>query len=181
MLERLKERMLLKAIREGVKEQKHHRASLKFNEMKKIAMVVDGSSKEAIDFAKRYAEKRILAGKYIELLAYVPRKDKFTSYSLPFFTDEETNWYRKPKSNIVRNFMDSPFDLLINFSPELILPLEYICALSKAKFVVCNGNDHLTDHYDCLIMVNDIQSPDSFMDNVQHYLNLQVPVEAKVG
>lgn len=168
----IKDKLLIRSIRKTAGDRKREKGSLNFESMHKIAMLVDGSQRSSILFAKKYADNRLNQGKSIELLAYVPKREKSVPYSLPYFTDEDVNWFRKPNKASLDTFMKTPFDLLINFAPDMILPLEYICAHSAAKYIIGNGTRHLNKYYDCLIMVNDAESPEAFMENVHHYLNL---------
>lgn len=173
IIKNFKTNYLLKHIQKTAPGIRRERAGQKFNRIHSIGVVVDGSRPDFIDFAKKYADDMRLAGKSIELLAYVPKQDKNRSYTLPFFTNEDVNWFFKPVTGTITTFMATSFDILVNFSPEKIMPLEYICAMSTAKFVIGNGTDHVNNYYDCLIKVNDSYSPSSFMENVHHYLNLQ--------
>ncbi len=168
----IKDKLLIRSIRKTAGDRRREKVSLNFQAMQRIAMLVDGSQRASILFAKKYADNWLHEGKSIELLAYVPKREKAVTYSLPYFTDEDLNWFRKPNKASIDTFMETPFDLLINFSPVEILPLEYICAHSAAKYIIGNGTQHLNNYYDCLIMVNDADSPDAFMENVHHYLNL---------
>ncbi|MCP4122910.1 MAG: hypothetical protein GY751_14260 [Bacteroidetes bacterium] len=169
----IKTRYLIKHIDKVAPGLKREKRSICFKDVHSIGILLDGSKPDFIDFAKKYADELRLGGRSVELLAYVPKRKKNRSYTLPYFTKEDTNWHYKPNLPDVNNFMERPFDLLVNISPDKIMPLEYICALSASKFTIGNGTEHLNGYYDCLIKVNDSYSPRSFMENVRHYLTLQ--------
>jgi len=169
----IKTNFLLKHIKKVSPGQVREKQSVSFKDVHSIGILVDGSKLDFIEFAKKYADELRLGGRSVELLAYVPKLEKNRSYTLPFFTKTDINWYFKPDLPDVNNFMKRSFDLLVNISPDKIMPLEYICALSSAKFIIGNGTEHLNAYYDCLIKVNDSYSPRSFMENVKHYLTLQ--------
>lgn len=165
--------ILKRHIHQKAKDAQRERAGKKFRDVHRIGMVMDGLDADCIEFAKRYRDEQQIAGRTVELMAYAPKRARNISYMLPFFTNNEVNWYLKPTGGDTRRFMEEDFDLLVNLCPEQIMPLEYICAFSSANYIMGNGTDHLNSHYDCLIKVNDPSDFSGFMENVHHYLNLQ--------
>jgi hypothetical protein len=165
--------LLRNHIRKVATDVHRERAAGKFTDLKRMGMVLDGTNDDSISFAMHYRDEQLMAGKTVALMAYVPKMARDKSYLMPFFTDKETNWYGKPTNGEIKHFLSQPFDVLVNISPELIMPLEYLCALSVAKYIIGNGTGHLNTYYDCLIKVNDSHSYSSLMENVHHYLNLQ--------
>jgi hypothetical protein len=48
----------------------------------------------------------------------------------------DLNYWRLPPDKLIRNFIELPFDILINMAGTLSEAMTYVCATSKAKFKV---------------------------------------------
>ena len=74
----------------------------------------------------------------VTVLGYVDSKKLIDNYlyrkGFDFFSKNELNWYSKPVSSTIDQFIKEPFDLLINLSLEDHYPIQYITALSPAAF-----------------------------------------------
>ncbi len=53
-----------------------------------------------------------------------------------FFTQTDLNWYYKPVSKVVEDFINNPFDILIDLSLEDYYPVQYILMSSISTFKV---------------------------------------------
>lgn len=173
VLKKIKTSYLLKYINKVAPGLKREKCSKNLTDIREIGIVLDGTRTEFMEYARQYAKEQRQLGRKVEILAYVPKIPKDGRHQLETFTQDDLNWYEKPVAPSINNFMDTAFDLLINLTPNRILPLEYICALSSSRLVIGNGVQHLNSYYDCLIKVNNSNSPSSFMENLHHYLNLQ--------
>jgi hypothetical protein len=85
---------------------------------------------------------KVLINKKIEVsaLGYVHSKKLIDHYlyrkGFDFITRNNLNWYYKPVSDTVSEFIEKPFDILINLSLEDYFPIQYIVALSSSSFKV---------------------------------------------
>lgn len=74
----------------------------------------------------------------VNVLGFVDSKNLIDNYlyrkGFDFFSKNELNWYLKPVSPVVEEFIKEPFDILINLSIEDHYPIRYITALSTASF-----------------------------------------------
>ncbi len=138
--------------------------------VQQIGIILDASNIATQQFATQYAYNLEVKNKKVEVLGYLPKLDKKESPVVNVFSNKEVNWMFKPVSKEVTDFSEHEFDILINLSHRKIMPLEYICALSKAKYIVGNGTDHLQDYYDCLIKLSGELSLKNFIENMNHYL-----------
>ncbi len=66
-------------------------------------------------------------------------------YSSNTITKKDLNWLGLPKSGIIDSFIQTDFDLLFNVALEQNLVLDYVTALSRAKFKI--GWSEKTDHF----------------------------------
>jgi hypothetical protein len=74
----------------------------------------------------------------VSVLGYVDSKKLIDHYlyrkGFDFFSKNDLNWYYRPVSPLAMQFMDEPFDLLLNLSLEDHFPIHYITTLSQATF-----------------------------------------------
>jgi hypothetical protein len=74
----------------------------------------------------------------VSVLGYVDSKKLIDHYlyrkGFDFFSKNDLNWYYRPVSLLAMQFMDEPFDLLLNLSLEDHFPIHYITTLSQAAF-----------------------------------------------
>jgi len=88
------------------------------------------------DFTKILMQKKI----EVSVLGYVDSKKLIDHYlyrkGFDFFTKNNLNWYNRPTSDTVDDFMKKPYDILINLSLEKYYPIQYVLALSPSSFKV---------------------------------------------
>jgi hypothetical protein len=176
LLEGIKTKQLEKYI---LKEKLTHQREVvaaPYDNIKSFGLLIDGRQNHVVTYIEQFQSELTAAGRNVTVLAYLPKLAKGQTFSLPYFSKSQHNWMGVPNSSEAKSFMQTPFDLLINFSPDKILPLECICALSTAKYIIGNGTEHLNHYYDFLLKLNNSNAPESLIENVHHYLNLQQQV-----
>jgi hypothetical protein len=73
----------------------------------------------------------------VQLLRFIDQKRRKDD-SLPnTIYRSDLNFWKLPPDRLIRSFVESPFDLLINLAGINNDSVTYICAASKAKFKVC--------------------------------------------
>lgn len=114
--------------------------------------------------------------RYVHTLGYIPVK-YFPPYIIPtlatdYFGRKEVNWFGKPRSSYVSDFLKRDFDILINLCTEDNFTLQYICGLSKACFKAGPSGEGHTDYYDFMIETGNGISLRDYMKEIIHYLNI---------
>ncbi len=92
--------------------------------------------------------------------------------SLDFYDSKDLNWYDKPKSTYVNDFIKTEFDILIDLSLNESFHTKYIGGLSRARYKVGKGGDFNTKNYDLMIDINPKTSLEEFISLVLHYLSI---------
>ena len=136
ILKGFQERMHHFALEKQLKLTKFQRSPKDFEDSKKIGLLFDATDPEqryqVLDFSKSLINK----GKELHILGFIDAKEASDNLSFKHFNKTSLDFYLKPKSENVVQFQNTPFDILINLSMTIQLPLEYICALSKAHLRV---------------------------------------------
>lgn len=110
------------------------------DEARTIGIIYNATNSVSFEIIKDFT--KILAQKKIEVsvLGYVHSKKLIDHYlyrkGFDFFTKNNLNWYNRPKSDTVDDFMNKPYDILINLSLERYYPIQYVLALSPSSFKV---------------------------------------------
>lgn len=118
-----------------------------------------------------YAQKLKEQGKEVQLLGYLTKRDHSRDYLFPYITRKDTNWFRKPGGGTVGFFIKNRFDLLINFADSECLPLEYIAALSHARFRVGFNEKGILEYYDCILLAQPGATIENLTENLEKYLS----------
>lgn len=110
------------------------------NDAKTVGIIYNATNSVSFEIIRDFT--RILMQKKIEVsvLGYVDSKKLIDHYlyrkGFDFFTKNNLNWYKRPKSDTVDDFMNKPYDILINLSLDEYYPIQYVLALSPSAFKV---------------------------------------------
>ncbi len=93
--------------------------------------------------------------------------DKQLKYN--YFGKKDLNWYGKPKPIFVKEFINEDFDMLIDLNMENNYPMQFILALSRAKFKVGKQKKNSENHYDFMMSLPEGKSVDDLIYNINEY------------
>lgn len=148
---------------------------INFKDAVKIGVLFDGSEeshhKEIADYIKGLEEQK----KQVKVLGYWGKKEvqenPIRNLGYSYFTKKNINWIMIPSHPLVTDFINTPFDILININTETCFPLQYISGLSRATLRVGKYTTSGTAYYD--LMINQKHSDlRHYFEQVDHYLNL---------
>lgn len=147
-----------------------------FEKAKSIGILYDSTNEKHFELVKKYVkEVREVHHKEVVALGFYNQKElppmRFSKLGLDFFTLKDLNWYHKPMTAVVKNFVQRDFDILIDLHLVNSIPFQYILASSKAKFKIGKYDRLFTPFYDFMLSVSDDTSFSQFLDQVIHYLN----------
>ena len=137
-------------LQKNVKQNKVN--DFKFDNVKSIGIIFDDNSKDINSLinsiSTEFKSKSGVISIY-ELAYNVEDSNKPEPIGIPtvYFTNADLNWYGKPKFKDVENFIDTPFDLLINLANNNSWAIRFCTMQSKAKFKVgkLGGNSEVYD------------------------------------
>ncbi|PCH76927.1 MAG: hypothetical protein COB98_04875 [Flavobacteriaceae bacterium] len=107
----------------------------------------------------------------VTLLVYKPTLDvKKEANKEAMFGNADFGWYGAIKSPLVQQFIQTDFDLLINYSPSANLYIDTLVLLSKASFKVSHAgiND---DFYD-LVVATGLKDVATLNQEAKKYLQI---------
>jgi hypothetical protein len=121
-----------------LKNRKRDPVVCNINEAMHIGIIYNATEYVSFEIIKDLVKRLSLNSRKITVLGYVHSKKLIDNYlyrkGFDFFSRNDLNWYYKPASPVAMEFLNEPFDLLINLSLEDHYPIHYITALSPALF-----------------------------------------------
>jgi len=173
-LEQIRLRFHRSFLKKEMSAQKPQRGSMYLDNATSIGILFDGTEPAEREIVLDYAEQLKKAGKKVKLLAFFDNKLKGESFAFPAFNRQQVDWALRPNSREALEFIDQPFDLLLNLTKNTIIPLDYLAARSKARFRVGPFTDQ-TFCYD--LMIEGAGKPDlkTYLQQVIFYMKKMRP------
>jgi len=139
-----------------------------------IGILYCGDSPDDVELIKNYVQTLRDVGKKVKSLGFIHIKELPLglngSMMHQYFALKELNWYFKPSSQFIDNFVNEEFDLLLDFGVSKQLPITYITSMSKAKCKVGRYVEKYTDFYDIMIEADENAKLDYFIKTTHNYI-----------
>jgi len=158
--------LALRKIRRIIRNSKRQKSFPVLPEVRKILILCTNTDLEIklliADFEK--------AGKKVEVWAYGKRAD-YTKETTVYkrFGKRNTTLLGLPKSYIIQDFGRRKYDLVIDFTKEEILPLQYLLALANSPFKA-GAKKQFADNYDFMIEAKENLSENELLSQIVFYL-----------
>lgn len=156
-----------------------------FKEIKSVGILVDATKPEDFELVKRYVLYLREHRKRVKVVGFFNSKQipdmAFSKLEYDFFSLKELNWFGKPSSIFIQNFIDEEYDLLIDLNVQNLFPLKYISALSKANFKVGKYLKNDLEIFDMMIDSDDSKSLKYFLRQVDTYITMLNKVEPSLN
>lgn len=146
------------------------------NTAKTAGIIITPTDQDSFDQIKKFISHLTSKGVKVYILGFVDDKkipDSFLFWKgINLFSRKELNWAGVPESATVNDFIDQPFDMLIDLSTSDHFPIHYISTLSKSYFKIGRLDDSIHQCYDLMFELNDETSLNDYIDNLTHYLDM---------
>lgn len=172
----LREKLGYKILNSKLKKQVRHRQICNLDLAKTTGIIFNATNQASYDSAMRFANF-LIKSKEIDVTAigFVSNKDMLAFFSnkkgFNFFSRKDLNWYGRPKDHIIDEFVEKPFDILIDLSLDEHYPVQYIVALSQAKLKVGRFIEDNT-FYDIMIDTAKDNTLENLVNQVELYLSI---------
>jgi len=161
------------------KRLKKTRRNKKFNNLRnshKIGIVWDGSNTSDFDGITEFYQEMLKKNIQVDIICYYPEKvlpDKYTAIRyLTCVKRSDLNYFYIPQSYDINEFINTPYEILIDINPNNYFPVEYISVLSRAEFKVgCNMSSYC-DKMDMTIKISEGDDPEYYLKQAKHYLEM---------
>ena len=113
-----------------------NRRPKQFDKAQSIGILFDASQAEERQVVRHYASFLEKKGKQVQLFAFLDEEQQQSNFTFKHFSRKELDWALRPKDALSEEFINTPFDFLINIYQNANQSLEYISSLSKAHLRV---------------------------------------------
>lgn len=147
------------------------------DEAKSVGIVFDADTEKDFDLAYNYLKlmKEEYGIRNVRAFGYFSKKQELPylkrSIQIDYFTRKDLNWFNRPEGKFINDFAKEKFDVLIDLSENNILPIQYIVAMSPAKFKIGRFSEDNLDFYDMMVDVKG-KSLSYFIEQATTYLTL---------
>jgi hypothetical protein len=128
---------------------------LSLDEIRTVGIVFVYTDQEEFELLRKYvAYLRELKKKVKAIGLYTTKKEPQIHYSkvdFELYGRSDLNWLGRPKSHILKNFIEEPWDMLIDLNTGNYFTLYAIAALSQARFKVGRFEESGEHIHDLLI------------------------------
>lgn len=137
-----------RAITNALKSNKREKVFPKIGSIKEIAIISDH------DVDKNTIQSLFGIQVRLQELKFIPTKRDKGDDSPGIFVSD-INFFGVPASKLIETFVNTPFDILIDFTREKSGVVEFVCAKSVAKFKV--GKHNTNSIFDLIINKPDLE------------------------
>jgi len=136
-LDSLKHKLGIRVLNNKLRNFKRQRESHNFESAKTAGILFTPTDQVSFEQIKQFLSYLSTYKLQIYVLGYIDSKTIPESFlfwkGINLFSRKELGWMFIPKSTIVTDFIDKPFDILFDLSMTDFFPVQYISRLSKSK------------------------------------------------
>ena len=136
-----------------------------------VGVLASSSLFGGYDISRNLSQKLNKPHKNLEIIIFENLKDDFVSQHYNTFSEKDFGMYGKPKAQNLVDFINTKYDLLINYCTPDSTFANAVALRSKATFKVTFANEELPGLYDFTIDV-DTNKVDIFNDELAKYLQI---------
>ena len=140
IIERIQRTIGKTILRRRHKKNLRNRFTHNLNSANKVGIVCIPANKEELNIIKGFLEFLSKLEIKVFPLAYIePKKNDIEvvlEKRFKFVDRKDFNWYYKPFTTLVKDFINEEFDILISLCMRNVLPVNFVIGQSKAKLKV---------------------------------------------
>ncbi len=152
--------------------------ALNLRKARSVAIVYEEKGESFFILVKQYVKylKAELGIREVIAMAYIADPNQVPHYQThrlryDYFTGKELDFFLEPQCEQCRNFVEAEHDILIDLERNPALPLRYVTKASRARFKVGHYSSEGESLYDMMIKTNERTTFDTYINDVNHYLN----------
>lgn len=174
-LENIKQTLGKLSLKKNLSNNKRYVKVHNFNSAETVGILFNSPDEEAFNAVKDFLS--FLASNNLKVIAlgYVPDKkipeNLLLRKGINFFCKNDLNWYYKPKNEVIEQFINHNFDILIDLSLKEYFPLYYIGKLSNSSFKIGRQSEKY-QYQDLMINIGKNHSVEYLVDQIKHYLTI---------
>ncbi len=142
-----------------------------FQNIKSIGVVFDATPDKDHKPILKFQSNLKAEGRDVSVLGFFNQKEEPGPQPFSYFNLEGIGFALTPTSDVAKQFIEHPFDVLINLDYNCNTTINYISAASRALFKIgpATGNPN---HYDLMIDLGDNYQMEFFIKEIRNTFNL---------
>lgn len=140
------------------------------HEAKTIGVLCDATDPQEFGLVSKYMQQLREHGKQVHLLAYIKDPKLAEHVTVDHFTNKQVSFLFNPNGADVQSFIKHRFDVMLYLNVRRNLPLEYIAALSKARYKVGRYIEDKTYCFDLMVYLDEAKDLDNMIKEVHHLI-----------
>jgi len=161
-------------LKQRLRNHKRSKNIFNFTNSQKVGVLFKTDSFTDFEYVRKFLQYLTENENKVIALCYVNSKRIPDYYLLKkgfnYFSRNDLTVFFIPDNPVVDDFINMPFDILINLSLFYCLPVHYITSLSKAKFKIGPFIENHDDCYDFMIDIQKDRTIKNLIDNIKHYI-----------
>lgn len=161
------------------RQHKRIRRNKQFNNLgnsHKIGLVWDGSNTNDFKSIAGFYNDMLKLNIQTDIICYYPDNvlpDEYTAIRyLKCVKKSDLNFWYIPQSADINEFINTPYEILIDVNTNYYFPAEYITVLSKAEFKVGPDSSPYRNMLDMTIKIEEEYETSYYIDQVKYYLDM---------
>lgn len=149
------------------------REIMNLEDAKTVTILFNATKTEDVITVTQFADSIKNMGKQVEMLGFEnknPKKE--TPEQEHTFDKRSVNWFGKPHGEKISAFKKNKPDILICAFEKESLPLEYLAAVSLAKFRVGKYTENNIAHFELMINTQTNQTLQYLLTQITHFLKV---------
>jgi hypothetical protein len=156
---------------------KRKKSFTNFENVKRMGLVWDASIQDDFSKLSDFFQKMNNRNIVVDILGYFPGKelpDRYTAVRyLKCFKREDLNFFFTPVANETVEFINTPYDILIDLNFKKLFPLNYVTSLSSAKFKIgLFEADEDKSPFDLMMEIKNYSDIENYITQVIYYLEM---------
>ena len=136
-----------------------------------IGVLADSRLFGSYDISRNLSQKLDMPSKSFEILIFENLKDDFVTQHYNTFSEKDFGMFAKIKAQNVIGFVESKYDLFINYCPSESVYTNIVAIRANSNFKISFANNKMQDLYSFMIDV-DANKIDIFNDELAKYLKI---------
>jgi hypothetical protein len=158
LLHNIKNKVFKRSLQLQGRQNQTDRKFVGFEKSQSIGILFDATDLDSREIVFQYAEQLTNNNKRVKLLGFFNSKLDDPNFTFRYFNRKNLDWAGRPYGENVQDFIQQPFDMMINLDTVPKPQAEYVSAQSKAHLRI----GPVTEHTFCYELMIDISGSNNF-------------------
>lgn len=169
LLQNIKNKVFQRALQQQGRQNRTERKFVGFEKAQSIGILFDATDLDKREAVFQYAENLSNNNKRVKLLGFFDSKLDDPNFTFRYFNRKQLDWAGRPHGENVQEFVEQPFDMMINLDTISKPQAEYISAQSHAHLRIGPVTEN-TFCYELMVDISGSQNLQTFIQQMESIL-----------